>query len=89
MKEVTTMLSEAENQKMSKLKKEFTLYLAELAITNPEKVPAAMAEVIQCQVMLMMVNFFKRALEDYTTTLEKQMNESWDRLKGSGGGITA
>ena len=74
---------------MSELDKELAKYLAELAVTNPEKVPAAMAEIIQYQALLMMANFFKSACEDYIGTLEKQMNELWDRLKGSGGGMTA
>ena len=70
---------------MSKADKELAQYLAELATTNPEQVPAAMVEVIQYQIMLMMTNFFKTALENYMSTLEKQLDESWNRLKGSGG----
>jgi len=56
-------------------------YLIELAVTNPEQVPAAIAEKIQYQVMLMVTNFFQSAFEEYISTLEKQINESWNRLR--------
>jgi len=56
-------------------------YLTGLAVTNPEQVPAAMAEIVQCQVMLMVANFFQSTFEEYISTLEKQINTSWDRLR--------
>jgi len=60
---------------MAEQDEKLTKYLAELAVSNPQQMPATLIQIMQFRVLQMLLGNFQYALDTYISQLENQLKK--------------